>query len=47
MSMPSTVRRMNEARVLRCLLENGPMTRAELARELDARGYGDLAAVTA
>lgn len=34
MSMPSTVRQMNEARVLRCLLENGPMTRADLARSL-------------
>lgn len=34
MSMPSTVRQMNEARVLKRLLEHGPMTRADLARNL-------------
>ncbi|GAA4219211.1 putative NBD/HSP70 family sugar kinase [Sagittula marina] len=35
MSMPLAVRQMNEARVLARLLNVGPMSRADLARELD------------
>ncbi len=34
MTMPSTVRQMNEARVFKRLLAGGPMTRADLARDL-------------
>ncbi|OCX58195.1 hypothetical protein BFP70_19265 [Thioclava sp. SK-1] len=35
MSMPSTVRHMNETRALETLLHNGEMSRADLARELN------------